>query len=97
NWAFFFDGNQLKAYYTLSPCRVISGDSRNMEADTITFRDEYVSNCSLYKPLTIGTQLLQLDDGHGLIAHRKIHLFGKRIYYGVPVRIRFVEGAYFVE
>lgn len=98
NWAFFFDGDQLNAYYSISPLKIIGGESLIGNSKTITFREIYSSDeHSLAAPLSIGTQAVELPNGHGLIGHRKIHMFGKRLYYGVPVGIRNVDGKYMTE
>lgn len=97
NWAFFFDGNRLKAYYSLAPFRVISSNIPNEHSDTITFTDDYLSDSGPQTPLSIGSQIVEFEHGHGLIAHRKIHLFRKRLYYGVPVNIRLINGEYVVK
>ncbi len=86
NWAFFFEGSQLFALYALNPTVILKADE--VGENEIIFSSHYQNSASADPALSIGTQLIVLRDGRfGLIAHRKISMFGKRLYYGVPVTL----------
>lgn len=86
NWAFFFEEDNLFALYSVNPT-VILRASNPSETD-VAFSLHHHKHTSTDLKLTIGTQVFSLgDDELGLIAHRKITFLGKRLYYGVPVKI----------
>src|SRR5690606_23130044 len=80
----------------ISPLKLIGGRLPMDDTKTITFQEIYSSDQKT-APLSIGSQVVELSDGHGLIGHRKIRLFDKRLYYGVPVKVRNIDGKYIME
>ncbi len=96
NWAFFFEGSKLFALYALNPTVILKADE--VTGNEIIFSLHQDTSASTDLELSIGTQLISLRDGRfGLIAHRKISIFGKRLYYGVPVMLSKTAQGYRVD
>lgn len=92
NWAFFKKDNLLQAIYTIYPFRKIYLESIDEEDHLFkfTFFKETAPGVPIYgkkKNLSIGTQLLHVDNHSYLIAHEKIRFINKVIYFGHFVSI----------
>jgi hypothetical protein len=95
NWAFFEDQGSLKALYSIDPL-VILDVSRGPNQE-FQFQKCFEANRQHSRPLTIGTPLAKCQDGFLFIAHRKVQLLGKRLYFGVPARLRMIGESYRIE
>lgn len=91
NWAFFKDvNNKLCAIYSLTPLIIIEEERRDEQYRLIFFRKRTViSNFSLPKRMrfTIGTQLVQNGNDYYLVAHQKIFVITKLIYFGRLIKL----------
>lgn len=96
NWAFFFEGGRLFALYSLNPTVILKATTRSERE--ISFTVAHQGKTSTAPKLSIGTPLITLCEGQfGLIAHRKIGIFGKRMYFGVPIKLSKTTSGYRVE
>ena len=91
NWAFFKDNNHLHAVYSLTPLVKLKLSNICEQKNIFYFKflnDDLADLKYLQKKsnLSIGTQLLKINDSYNLIAHEKIKIGRKRVYFG-----RFVE------
>lgn len=89
NWAFFMHGGRIHALYTLTPPVVLQASHLDARAKSIYFEDSEkkvnMSDSSLQ--LAIGTQLAIRGPDHYFLAHLKVRLLQRRIYFGVPMRL----------
>ncbi len=93
NWAFFFEDQKLFALYSLNPTIVLK--AHEPSGREIIFSLHSQNSVGQHTNLSIGTPLIKLREGEfGLIAHRKIGVFGKRLYYGVPTKVSKIENGY---
>lgn len=97
NWAFYFDGDVLMAVYSLTPLKILQAPLKSERNGNISFITAYEEKSKVNDSLSIGTQLLHTHGGFECIAHKKITLFGKRIYIGIPVRIVKKRGVFAIE
>lgn len=95
NWAFFKSKGKLKALYSINPLVVL--DAKTRDSGIIHFERSYVGERVSRHTLTIGTPMIQRGNAFGFIAHRKIGLLGKRVYFGVPASLYCEEASYRVE
>ncbi|MES2376906.1 MAG: hypothetical protein V4553_10020 [Bacteroidota bacterium] len=92
NWAFFKQDNLLQAIYSISPYRKIYLENLDEKTKTFNFKFAKDVNINLagqtkQKKLSVGTQLLKVGQSYCLIAHEKIKIFNKIIYFGRFVSI----------
>lgn len=84
NWAFYGSEEALFALYSLSNGLILKGciDELRGVVEFKPFGRVCVDNSA--KSLSIGTQFLDVCGLKCFIAHRKISVLGKRLYFGVP-------------
>lgn len=92
NWAFFEDQGGLRALYSIDPLVIL--DVNRGVNDELHFQKCFEAKRQQRRPLTIGTPMMPCDDGYLFIAHRKVQFLGKRLYFGVPARLRIADGSY---
>ncbi len=85
NWAFFYKNNDLFAIYSINPLVILKAIKK--ENYKIEFKKIKTSKTFFDKNISIGTQLVEIDNYHYFIAHKKYYFGKKRIYLGVPFRI----------
>ncbi|EAS19995.1 hypothetical protein BBFL7_02395 [Flavobacteria bacterium BBFL7] len=84
NWSFFKKNNVLHALYSVNPLIILKSININ-ENNKLIFEKFYHKNSDLPK-LSLGTQLAVIGkDEYFMIAHKKMYLKNKRLYYGVPL------------
>lgn len=98
NWAFFVEGDVLKAIYSLTPLVVLSVSGRDDVAHILYFckgsEDVVCTENESKLLLSIGTQIVIWQGRMFLIAHVKKFFWGKRIYLGLPVIVDRGNGGY---
>jgi len=83
NWAFFYDDKEIYALYWLNPLKILR--LKNENQDSWEFEDYYSKNKiarNTPKDLTIGTQLYKEKDKYYFVAHKKITILRKKVYFG---------------
>jgi len=87
NWAFFGTHEELHALYSLSTGLILRGyiDRQRSRIDFEAWK--YAQAPETARHLSIGTQFLQTDRVMYCIAHKKLSLMGKRMYFGVPLSL----------
>ncbi|WP_033956545.1 hypothetical protein [Psychroserpens jangbogonensis] len=85
NWAFYVENNTLYSLYSLSPLTILKASETGDH--TIIFEKFFVDENQYLENFSIGTPLLELDDGYGFIAHKKFFRKRKRLYLGKPCRL----------
>jgi hypothetical protein len=93
NWAFFKSGDELQAIYSLTPFLKIFLYDKCEERNIFFFK--FINDQSLPVlfskkriNLSIGTQLVKVGDTLHLIAHEKIKIGYKRLYFGHFVTVK---------
>ncbi|GAL74971.1 hypothetical protein JCM19275_1010 [Nonlabens ulvanivorans] len=84
NWSFFKKNNELYAIYSINPLIILKAINKKENNDLI-FEKSSQKDTTLPK-LSLGTQLAKVgEDEYLMIAHKKMYLKNKRLYYGVPL------------
>lgn len=101
NWALFSDSNnQLCAIYSLSPLQIIEEERRDDIHHLIFFRKRTLDAKYLLPKrmrFTIGTQLVKRGGDFYLIAHEKIFLITKLIYFGRLVKLEKRDNGFIIK
>lgn len=85
NWAFINYKNKLHVIYSISPFVLLK--TNKISELVIEFEDDFTINNNIGK-LSMGTPALEFTkNNYLLIAHRKIKIKNKRIYFGIPIFI----------
>lgn len=92
NWAFYGSGETLRAIYSLQgPVLQATSLSSSFRNDVEMTQVGIVKSSRSIERYSIGTQLVWLGDDAYLVAHRKIQIFGKRLYLGKLMKLTFNE------
>lgn len=99
NWAFFKKDNVLHALYSCNPVIVLKADNFDPYSNAIDFSIAYREERPRNKGcLSIGTQLLQVDNEFRFVAHRKIKpLLTRRSYFGLAAILKSKDGIFEVD
>lgn len=90
NWAFFYKNQTLFALYSLEPLTVLKAET--IDKDQIVFKKYFEDKTQNYKDHSIGTPLIELENGYGFMAHKKYYRKRKRLYLGKPCLFNFENG-----
>jgi hypothetical protein len=98
NWAFFIENGVLKAIYSICPVSILVEKRKDEINKTINFDSDYIEAIyptqQEWKYLTIGTPAICKNNQLYLMAHERKYFLGRRLYMGVPVRIKKVNHQY---
>jgi hypothetical protein len=89
NWGFFYKDNGIHCLYSINPLIILKANKIN--DGKIYFKTIHKITSPSLKKYSIGTPLCLVDQEHIFIAHKKIYFKGKRIYFGLPMRLSFKE------
>lgn len=89
NWTFYSIDNQLFCLYSISPLIVLKAIS--FIDNHVVFEEYYKGDTVQFKNYSIGTQMIKINRCFYFIAHKKIFLNGKRLYFGKPFKFEFLD------
>lgn len=82
NWAFFYKNQALFVLYSLEPLTILKAET--IDKHQIVFKKYFEDKTQNYKDHSIGTPLIELENGFGFMAHKKYYRKRKRLYLGKP-------------